>query len=1012
MAEAREGLLAFQDALRALEAEAVAARKAKGRPHSRREAAREARGSHVRLDDRRIGEWLRRDGGRAPRDADQVWALVQVWCRWAGRSPRPGDRRYWNGLVAAARPPRADRPDTVGRPLGDWPDPLDLELHPAIDSPHARLPGLPAYVERGHDTVLEQVVEDALRHSTMAVLVGEAATGKTRACWESLRLLPDEWNLWHPLAPSRPQATLKEIRSVGPRTVVWLNELQHYLLTPGVDLGEQVAAELRVLLRDRSRGPVLVLGTIWPRHWATLTGYNSLHEDPHAQARALLTGTEIPVPTTFSPRDIDRALVVAETDPRLAEAVRNAEDGHLTQYLAGGPALQALYRTASPAARALMDAAIDARRLGHGPYLPRSLLLAAVPGYLTRPQWEMLPDGWQDEAFGYVTDHRPCRGARAPLTPLRPGPGENGDAPCFRLADHLEQSGQSARLTFAAPEALWEALLAHARGPDLIRLGRQAQSRGLYRYALRFYSAAFHADPGATDAMDWAGDLHRTARRYDEALRCHRLAAANGDAFAWTKAAGILCESGRLDEAVKEYEDAAAAGVADALVQAADMLAEHGRHGQAMALLRRAAGSGVTEASARLGALPHGGGDDHVGEAIEHLRIAAEAGDAISLDRVVTLMRDAGGVEATIGWLRDRRPGGEARATTMIAEVRWRAGDHQEAIDVLLPLCAENVTAARTAAGLLASLGRGSEAIVLYRQAAEMGDVRSLREAALLLDSASRTGEAIEWLLSRAGGGDAAALDQAMRISSQARRTEVIDWLRERARTGDADAVRRLAQFLHEAGRLSEAIQAYRDFEGDIGAAGLRHQADLLREAGRADEAVACYRSAAENGAPEALGQAAVLLRDAGRTDEAVEWLRSRVAAGDGEAALRWTIDLLLEAGRTGEAIDWLRGRVEEGDLDALTWAANLLRDTGRADEALAYYLRAAEAGKAGLDPDDDSGALALAAALLRDMGRHEDADRVVEHGIEPGGRLAESAPAEDRAAPDVMLRTADVARG
>lgn len=1011
MTEARKGLQAFQDALRALEAEAVEARKAKGDLHSRREAAREARRWHVRLDDRRIGEWLRRDGGRAPRDADQVWALVQVWCRWAGRSPRPNDRQYWNGLVEAAQPPRTARSDTVGRPLGEWPDPLDLELHPAIESPHDRLPGLPAYVEREHDTVLEQVVREALRRSTMTVLVGEAATGKTRACWESLRLLPDDWNLWHPIAPSRPQATLKEIRSVGPRTVIWLNELQHYLLTPGVDLGEQVAAELRVLLRDRNRGPVLVLGTIWPRHWATLTGYSSLHEDPHAQARALLTGTEIPIPTTFSARDIHQACVIAQTDPRLAEAVCNAEDGHLTQYLAGGPALQALYRTASPVARALMDAAIDARRLGHGPHLPRSLLLAAVPGYLTRPQREMLPEGWQGEAFGYVTDHRPCRGARAPLTPLRPGPAENGNIPpSFRLADHLEQSGQAERLTLAAPKALWEALLAQARGPDLIRLGRQAQSRGLYRYALRFYTAAFHADPSATDAMDWAGDLHRTAHRFDEALRCHRLAAANGDAFAWTKAAGILCESGRLDEAVKEYEDAAANGVTDALVQAADMLAEHGRHEKAMTLLRRAADSSVAEASARLGALLHD--SDHVGEAIELLRIAAEAGDAVSLDRVVTLMRDHDGVEATTEWLRNRRPGGEVRATTKIAEVRWHAGDHQAAVDVLLPLCAKNALPARIAAGMLATLGRGGEAIDMYRLAAELGDVRSLHEATTLLASASRTGEAIEWLLSRADGGDAAALEQAMRLSSRTHRLEVLDWLRERAGTGDADAVQRLAQFLHEAGRVSQAIQVYQAFDGEVGAAGLRHQADLLREAEQADEAVACYRAAAEKGDPEALGQAAVLLRDAGQTDEAVEWLQSRVAAGDGEAALRWTIDLLLEADQSDEAIDWLRGRVEEGDLDALTWAANLLRDTRRADEALTYYLRAAEAGTAGLDPDDESGALALAAALLRDMGRHEDADRIVRHGIEPGGRFAESATSESLAAPDVVLRTADVAGG
>ncbi|GAA2632264.1 hypothetical protein SMC26_21420 [Actinomadura fulvescens] len=509
--EARKGLLAFQEALRSLEAQAVAARKAAGSPCSRREAAREACRLGVRLDDRRIGDWLRREDGRAPRDADQVWALVQVWRAWAGLTSGPGERRQWNDLVEAARPPRGDgAAGGIGLPLRAWSDPLVLEVHPAIESPDGALPVLPAYVPRRHDAVLERVVRGAPDASAMAVLVGEAATGKSRACWEALRMLPAGWRLWHPIAPSRPLAAFNGIPLVGPRTVVWLNDIQYYLLTPGKELGEQVAAELRALLRDPERGPVLVLGTIWPRYWATLTGYASPHEDPHAQARVLLTGTDIAIPTTFAPPELDRARSVAADDARLLEAVDHAESGHLTQYLAGGPALQTIYRTASPASRALMDAAIDARRLGHGQLLPRRLLLDAAPGYMTPPQREMLEEGWQEEAFAYVTDHRPCRGARAPLTPVRSVPGkEDGAEPCYRLADYLEQAGQALRRTFAVPKELWDALLVHARSSDLIRLGRQAQERGLYGYALRFYNGAFAADPGATDAVLWRASCTR-----------------------------------------------------------------------------------------------------------------------------------------------------------------------------------------------------------------------------------------------------------------------------------------------------------------------------------------------------------------------------------------------------------------------------------------------------------------------------------------------------------------------
>ncbi|MDX3853414.1 hypothetical protein [Streptomyces sp. AK02-01A] len=43
-------------------------------------------------------------------------------------------------------------------------------------------------------------------------------------------------------------------------------------------------------------------------------------------------------------------------------------------------------------ARALIDAAIDARRLGLGPALPPTLLEVAAGGYLTDTQWNELSD--------------------------------------------------------------------------------------------------------------------------------------------------------------------------------------------------------------------------------------------------------------------------------------------------------------------------------------------------------------------------------------------------------------------------------------------------------------------------------------------------------------------------------------------------------------------------------------------------------------------------------------------
>jgi hypothetical protein len=157
----------------------------------------------------------------------------------------------------------AVRPVLAGRPLAEVTDPFALEVHRPVqpEDPRPELPVLPAYVPREHDTELASVVRAAADgRSGIAVLVGGSSTGKTRACWEALALLrgrPEAWRLWHPIDPSRPDAALRELPGIGPRTVVWLNEAQFYL--------------------DVTDGG----------------------SDPHAQARELLAGHDIAVPAAL-----------------------------------------------------------------------------------------------------------------------------------------------------------------------------------------------------------------------------------------------------------------------------------------------------------------------------------------------------------------------------------------------------------------------------------------------------------------------------------------------------------------------------------------------------------------------------------------------------------------------------------------------------------------------------------------------------------------------------------------
>ncbi|MUN41682.1 hypothetical protein [Actinomadura litoris] len=270
-----------------------------------------------------------------------------------------------------------------------------------------------------------------------------------------------------------------------------MNETQDYL---GGEAGERVAAGLRALLTDASRGPVLVLGTLWPEHHAALTSR------PGSQVRHLLDGVVIEVPETFA--DIDPAALrqAAGTDLRLAEAIEQAEDGHVTQYLAGGPELLDRLATADPAAKALMWAAMDARRLGHRTALPLPLLEQAAPAYLTDLQYDQLGEDWLEQALAYTS--RPCKGARGALTRIRaapsrrargrrPGPaGEHAEVPVYRLADYLDQHARATRCSLIPPIGFWAAAAAHARPGDQEALGDAAWARGLYRDATQLHKNA------------------------------------------------------------------------------------------------------------------------------------------------------------------------------------------------------------------------------------------------------------------------------------------------------------------------------------------------------------------------------------------------------------------------------------------------------------------------------------------------------------------------------------------
>lgn len=165
--EQRPGLRRLQEALRSLEDRAISARKLRGLPYSRREAAKETGRLHPRgLDARRIGEWLS-DPGRTPRDADQVWALVRVWAGWANDVSQ--QQKYWNHLVEQAQPdPGGLAPNVVGATT----DPPR--------SSHVRRPWLvPPHRGEAHDRLAFPGVVSPAGYATL----GTGSSGVLPAVW-------------------------------------------------------------------------------------------------------------------------------------------------------------------------------------------------------------------------------------------------------------------------------------------------------------------------------------------------------------------------------------------------------------------------------------------------------------------------------------------------------------------------------------------------------------------------------------------------------------------------------------------------------------------------------------------------------------------------------------------------------------------------------------------------------------------------------------------------------------
>ncbi|MGP3925249.1 tetratricopeptide repeat protein [Streptomyces sp. 8N616] len=473
-------------------------------------------------------------------------------------------------------------------------DPFSLEVHEAITVDHDTQDSpLPVYYRRPFDDELDTAVDQALAgRSVMKVLLGDSSTGKSRAAWEAIQRLPEEWRLFHPTGHDD---LLGSIDSLTPRTVLWLNEINRYLLSGDTDRDEQVAARLAELLRSPRNAPVLALGTAWYEHWSTMTT-EAGSERP--QTKALLARCWIRVPETFSEHEVSALMASEQTDRRMLQAARLAESGHVIQFLAGGPAQLERYETGSPAARAVLQAAMDARRLGHGLDLPHAFLKAAAAAYLTSLQRDLAQPHWFRQAAEYLS--APCRGVRGPLAPV---PGfsltDMQEPSHYRLSDFVELYARRHRQLVCPGEEFWSAAAQYSAGArDRVALSRAALDRGRVMDAESLALAAAEEGEGAAlyTLARWIGEHGRDD---EDPLSYYELAAELGNAEAQVAVAWRYeCEE-RLDEAELWYRKAAGAkGRVDAVVGLASVLSRRGEDLAAAELNEAAVKSGFFGARA------------------------------------------------------------------------------------------------------------------------------------------------------------------------------------------------------------------------------------------------------------------------------------------------------------------------------------------------------------------------------------------------------------------------------
>ena len=692
--------------------------------------------------------------------------------RWADRAKRDLERQD-----RARELERAVGGRDKGLPsAGEITDRALLGIHPSIPLPPGAdtslSPDLPLYIPRDLDADLRAWITAHHESGGFLLLVGPAASGKSRCAYELVHDMLADWPMFMP-STSAHITDYFEANPAPGKLVVWLNETQKFLGPKGLT----VATVRHILALP---WPVTIIGTMWPQRYDTLAGPPDMAlGDANEDSREILTmlAERKDLLPRFSNAELDRAASLATRDPRIGEAVSETGSWNLTETLAAAPDLISRWLNAADLyGAAVITAAVIARRCGHPEPLPANVLESVAETVLTPAARGRTTERWFQAALDWA--RAPVRGPAAPLTPQATIPGVvEGD----QVSDVLVQ--QAVRDKSVPGHIISE--------PTWMLLIDQSTPEACRQIANVAYE-------------------QRQERQAPITERAIRKAAAAGDTDAMFKLGVLLVEHGKDGEAGEWYRKAAATGDARAMTNLGVLVEEQGKDGEAEEWLRKAAATGYTGAMSNLGVLVKEQGKD--GEAEEWFRKAAATGREGAMFNLGVLLKEQGKDGEAEEWFRKAAANGYVPAMSNLGILVEEQGKDGEAEEWHRKAAATGHAAAMSNLGVLVEAqGKDGEAEEWYRKAAATGYVPAMSNLAMLLEAQGKDGEAEEWYRKAAATGYVPAMSNlAMLLEAQGKDGEAEEWFRKAAATGGAGAMFNLGVLVKEQGKDGEAEEWYR----------------------------------------------------------------------------------------------------------------------------------------------------------------------------------------------------------